>query len=165
MNCTASPAALYYCQSRSNKQLFFKTITKKCPTPRSKFNAIIWEIIEIRAAAGHLMQSHGLRYRWNHVERPLNRLFRTKKKHFLRGFMNCNHQHIKIFSRLVLSARNTISQSAQPGNRVIFLTRPKPNVSRLRWPGAIRAQPCIDNEPGHRLFEICMEPSKSNLYP
>ena len=26
--------------------------------------------------------------------------------------------------------------------RVIFLIRPKPNVSRLRRPGAVRAQPC-----------------------
>ena len=55
---------------------------------------------------------------WNYVERPLNRLFRTKKKHFLRGFVNCNHQHIKFLA--ALSARNTIGQSARLGDQVIF---------------------------------------------
>ena len=99
-NCTASPAALYHCQSISNNS-FFKTITKTCQTPLSKFNAIFWERIEILAAASRLVQSHGLRYMWNHVERPLNQLFCTQKKSFRRGFVNCNHQHINFFSRLI----------------------------------------------------------------
>ena len=42
-----------------------------------------------------------------------------------------------------LFAQNTTSQSAWPGDWVIFLTRAKPNVGRLRRPGAVRAQPCI----------------------
>ena len=40
-----------------------------------------------------------------------------------------------------LSAQNTISQSAWPGDRVIFRTCRKPNISRLRRQGAVRANP------------------------
>ena len=36
--------------------------------------------------------------------------------------------------------------SARPGDRVTFFTRPKPNVSRVRRPGAVRAQPCTMRE-------------------
>ena len=35
------------------------------------------------------------------------------------------------------------SKSARPGDRELFFSRPKLNVSRLRRPGAVRAQPCI----------------------
>ena len=87
---------------------------------------------------------------WNYVEWPLNRLFRMKKKlHFLRGFVNCNHQHIKFLA--ALSAKNTIGQSTRLGDQVIFLTRPKPNVSGLRWPGTVRAQPCVDCGRGYHV--------------
>ena len=71
----------------------------------------------------------------------LNRLFCAKKKPFLRGFVNITVTTSILKFLAALSARNTISQSVRPGDRVIFLTRPKPNVSRLRQPGAVRAQP------------------------
>ena len=103
-----------------------KPLIQRTPTERLstvdcfktlKFNAIFWERIEIRVAAGRHVQSYGLFYMWNHVERPLKRLFRTKKKLFLRGFVNCNHQHIKIFSRLICEKYNKPERLAgRPGN-------------------------------------------------
>ena len=43
-----------------------------------------------------------------------------------------------------LTEHCTRSKSARPGDRELFFSRPKLNVSRLRRPGAVRAQPCND---------------------
>ena len=45
-----------------------------------------------------------------------------------------------------LTEHCTRSKSAQPGNRELFFSRLKLNVSRLRRPGAVRAQPCFDKQ-------------------
>ena len=42
-----------------------------------------------------------------------------------------------------LTEHCTRSKSARPGDRELFFSRPKLNVSRLRRPGAVRAQPCL----------------------
>ena len=42
-----------------------------------------------------------------------------------------------------LTEHFTTSKSARPGDRELFFSRPKLNVSRLRQPGAVRAQPCL----------------------
>ena len=42
-----------------------------------------------------------------------------------------------------LSEHCTRSKRAQPGDRELFFGRPQLNVSRLRRPGAIRAQPLV----------------------
>ena len=100
-----------------------------------------WERIEIRAATGRHVQSHRLCYMWNHVNGLWTDCF-VRRKNIFWEFSQTVTTNISKFL-VALSARNTISQSARPGDRVVFLTRPKPNASRLRRPGAVRAQPCI----------------------
>ena len=79
---------------------------------------------------------------------PLNidaRPFVPYKKHFLWSLVNSEltnqHQYLKFFA--CLTRHCTKSESAWPDNLEFFLTRPKLNVSRLRQPGAVRAQPCL----------------------
>ena len=42
-----------------------------------------------------------------------------------------------------LTEHFTRSKSARPGDRELFFSRPKLNLSRLRRPGAVRAQPWV----------------------
>ena len=69
----------------------------------------------------------------NHVERNF-RFERTS------GYKQ--PYYVTYFCLLYLRAELQ-NKSARPGDRQFFFSRPKPNVSRLWRPGAIRAQSCL----------------------
>ena len=50
--------------------------------------------------------------------------------------------------------RNQHQQVARPGDHEYIFGRPRPNVSRLRRPGAVRAQPCMYLRKCHLLHNL-----------
>ena len=92
--------------------------------------------VKIENCAACHDQSRWLCYTWIHVERPLNIDARPIEQHFL-FFFDCK-------------SRNQHQPVARPGDQENIFGRPRPNVSRLRRPGAVRAQPwnqsCLHNE-------------------
>ena len=83
--------------------------------------------VKIENCAACHDQSAWLCYTWIHVDRPLNINARPIEQHFFLLF-DCK-------------SRNQHQQVARPGDQEYIFGRPRPNVSRLRRPGAVRAQP------------------------
>ena len=57
-------------------------------------------------------------------------------------------------TRLTAALNGKRERGARPGDQYFFLSHPRPNVGRLRRPGAVREQPCIGRIPGEVHVQV-----------
>ena len=126
-----------------------KTVPNKPFYLEGKILKLFWEAEQIEICAACHIHSDGLCYMWNNAEWPLDiyvcpfLLYNICKNIFCQVLETLTQQaNTSMFNFSACLTEHCIrGKSAWLGDREIFFTPPKLNVSRLRRPGAIRAQP------------------------